>query len=651
MPYVDGIYSSYFYPYLEMAKRGPMDRFVCERTSGSTSRPNSESDDSDACETEPAKRIRTSFARKYDDSYIQFGFVAMNDGGVPKPQCVICGDVLANESMKPSKLKRHLNTKHKEISSKSKEFFERKHVDLKGRQKNLFEASHINTCALRASYKVALRVAKAKKPYTIAETLVIGCIKDVCKEMLGESAARKVAQVPLSNDTVARRIHDLAYDMEDQLIVQIKLAKYFSLQLDESTDVANLAILMVYVRFEHDGDLKEEFFFSASIPTRTTSSEVFKVVHDYIVNKCGLDFKFCVGVCSDGAAAMMGRHSGVVTQIKALAPECKSTHCFIHRESLATKKMSTGLNSVLSEVIKIVNHVKANALNTRLFTALCDDMGADHTQLLLHADVRWLSRGKVLSRVFELRNELVHFLQDKKPNWSQLFQDVDWLAKLAYLADIFAIFNDLNKSMQGRMASCFTMADKIDGQKRKLEAWKSRVTRDSYDMFYLLAAVIADAGEELNITSLRNIISEHLNNLTERFDQYFPEDEDPRKGNGWIRNPFMPLTDDLNVAMEDKLLELAADGGLKMSFETTTSLGSFWIKVKTEYPELAEIALKTILPFPSTYLCETGFSTMSVIKTKYRNSVDIHSPMRVALSSIEPRLDILTRNKQAHLSH
>ena len=614
---------------------------------------NSEADD-DVIETEvlPAKRIRTGFTRKYDSSYVQFGFVATNDGGVPKPLCVICGDVLTNDSMKPSNLKRHLNTKHKEMSSKSKEFFARKHVELKGRQKQIFEVSHTNTCALRASYKVALRVAKAKKPYTICETLVQGCIKDVCIEMLGEPAARKVAQVPLSNDTIARRIYELAHDMEEQLIEQIKLAKYFSLQLDESTDVANQAVLMVYVRYEHEGELKEEYFFSVSLPTNTTSSEVFKTVSDYIVNKCALDFKFCVGVCTDGAAAMIGRHSGVVTQIKAFAPECKSTHCFLHRESLATKKMSSELNSVLSEVVKIVNYVKANALNSRLFTALCDDMGADHKQLLLHADVRWLSRGKVLSRVFELRNELAVFLEDKKPNWSQLFRDVDWLAKLAYLADIFGIFNVLNISMQGRMASCFTTADRIDGQKRKLEAWKSRVSRDCYDMFHLLATAINDAGEDLNIVSLQIVIKEHLINLADRFQQYFPAEEDPRIGTGWIRNPFMPLRDDsvVSVIMEDKLLELAADEGLKRSFETST-LASFWIQVKTEYPKLSEIALKTLLPFPTTYLCETGFSTMSVIKTKYRNCLDIHSPMRVALSSIEPRLNKLTNKKQAHPSH
>ena len=66
--------------------------------------------------------------------------------------------------------------------------------------------------------------------------------------------------------------------------------------------------------------------------------------------------------------------------------------------------MSAELNNVLYEVVKVVNYVKANALKTRLFASLCDQMGADHIKLLLHPEVRWLSRGNVLSRVFELRN-------------------------------------------------------------------------------------------------------------------------------------------------------------------------------------------------------------------------------------------------------
>ena len=41
--------------------------------------------------------------------------------GMPKPQCVDCGVVLSNDSMKPSHLKRHLHSKYK-ISTKPKEF-------------------------------------------------------------------------------------------------------------------------------------------------------------------------------------------------------------------------------------------------------------------------------------------------------------------------------------------------------------------------------------------------------------------------------------------------------------------------------------------------------------------------------------------------
>ncbi|KAI6658867.1 SCAN domain-containing protein 3 [Oopsacas minuta] len=385
--------------------------------------------------------------RNYDISFIRFGFTSIFKDGLQKPQCVVCGEVLSNEALKPSKLSKHLQTKHKELISKPVEFFKRKRDELTGCQKQMYVSSHTNVSALRASYKVSLRIAKAKKPYIIGEQLLVGCIGDVCREMLGESVAKITARVPLSNDTVARRVIDLACDMEEQLIEQIKSAKWYSLQLDESTDVANLAILLLYVRFEHCGDVKEEYLCSISLPTNTTSSQIFDGLNNYIVDQSGLDWKFCVGVCTDGAAAMTGRHSGVVAKIKEVAPDCDPTHCFIHRENLATKKMSKELNDVLCQVVKVVNHVKANALNSRLFASLCDQMGADHIQLLLHAEVRWLSRGKVSSRVFELRNELTTFLLDKKPEWAENFQDVNWNTKLTYLSDIFSMLNELNRSM------------------------------------------------------------------------------------------------------------------------------------------------------------------------------------------------------------
>ena len=63
------------------------------------------------------------------------------------------------------------------------------------------------------------------------------------------------------------------------------------------------------------------------------------------------------------------------------------------------------------------------------------------------------------------------------------------------------------------------------------------------------------------------------------------------------------------------------------------------------------MAIKTLLPFPSTYLYEVGFSTMTYLKVKCRNAFNIHAPPGVALSSIEPQLQKLIEKKQVHTLH
>jgi hypothetical protein len=60
------------------------------------------------------------------------------------------------------------------------------------------------------------------------------------------------------------------------------------------------------------------------------------------------------------------------------------------------------IHLVLQEVVKDVNFVKARPLNSRLFAVLCEEIQADQKSLLLHSEVRWLSRGKVLKRLVEV---------------------------------------------------------------------------------------------------------------------------------------------------------------------------------------------------------------------------------------------------------
>ena len=136
------------------------------------------------------------------------------------------------------------------------------------------------------------------------------------------------------------------------------------------------------------------------LSTNTTAAELFKSLNDYISGK--LNWSFCAGICTDGAAAMIGELSRFTTQVKEVASECESMHCGIHREMLASRKMSPELNNVLQDVIKIINHIKVHALNSCLFVQLCEEMDAEHTHLLLYTEVRWLFKGRSLARVSEL---------------------------------------------------------------------------------------------------------------------------------------------------------------------------------------------------------------------------------------------------------
>ena len=97
-----------------------------------------------------------------------------------------------------------------------------------------------NKSAVHASYLVSYQVAKAKKPHTIAEDLILPSCKDIVRTMLGEESVKKLNPISLSNNTVQRRISEISADIKEQVILEIKAPlNLFSIQLDESTDVSS----------------------------------------------------------------------------------------------------------------------------------------------------------------------------------------------------------------------------------------------------------------------------------------------------------------------------------------------------------------------------------------------------------------------------
>ena len=95
--------------------------------------------------------------------------------------------------------------------------------------------------------------------------------------------------------------------------------------------------------------------------------------------------------------------------------------------------MPNALQKVLDEMIQIVEFIKAGALNSRFFKKLFMDLDSEHLVLLYHTQTRWLSKGNVIRRFFELKDELKEFCQLKnKMMYYSLLEDKEWILSLAY---------------------------------------------------------------------------------------------------------------------------------------------------------------------------------------------------------------------------
>ncbi|XP_017794405.1 PREDICTED: zinc finger BED domain-containing protein 5-like [Habropoda laboriosa] len=327
---------------------------------------------------------------------------------------------------------------------------------------------------------------------------------------------------------------------ELELIKRLKNSQHgFTLQLDESTDVAGLAILLVFVRYIHGIAAQEDMLICKALLCKTTGEEIFKLIDSYF-EKYDISWDLCQQVCADGAKAMLGNVKGAVARIKQKNPHIRSTHCCLHRQALAVKKMPEELKVVLNDCVKIVNFIKSRPLNARIFTLLCENMGSLHKTLLLHTEVRWLSRGKVMTRFCELKDEIRMFLTEHA-------------SELAY---------QLNEA----------------------------------DRYFCNILVMNNA--KLNENVKYNYLLQHLSDLQETFLEYFPSQTEK---SSWIQNPFEESCDTSQLPIKEKEqhINISTDSLLRITF-FQVDIMHFWLQIMNENPEIAKRAVKYLMSFVST---------------------------------------------------
>ena len=281
-----------------------------------------------------ASRTVAEENRKFQSAWTENYFFVEHEA---KPFCLVCGKSIAVP--KEYNVRRHYMSKHadEEQLSRSDRYVRLEQLKAAYAQLPGPAEPRAELDALRASYSIAREIASSGHAFTEGEFLkrcMLIAAKHVCPE-----AASKLETICLSRRTVTRRIASMADFLTEQLIHRSASIEYWSLAMDESTDIQDTAQLLIFIR-SVDSSLEVTEELAAMVPMQGTttgedvSNEVLKVIE-----KLKLPIQKMAGCCTDGAPAMIGCRNGALALLeKKLNLQFLKYHCIVHQESLCANR-------------------------------------------------------------------------------------------------------------------------------------------------------------------------------------------------------------------------------------------------------------------------------------------------------------------------
>ena len=498
---------------------------------------------------------------------------------------------------------------------------------------------------VRCSFLIAQRIAQTMKPYSKGD-FVKKCLTDVAEEMCRKMVL-EFEKISLSRWTIARRIDELAGDVCDTLKEKAKNFVSWSFAIAESTDVKDAAQLAIFIRGV-DKKLMEtkELLSLQCMKDTTTGAKIFSKVLN-AVDEFGLDLSTLCGIATDGAQAMSGTSIGFVGLLKSALKEKNIIdditifHCIIHQQNLCAKFLK--FKHVMGPVIKAVNFIRARRLNHRQFQKFLDDLDTEHQDLAYFSEVRWLSKGSMLRRFYELRKEVVLFLKSKERPMAEM-EDESWVCDLAFLVDITIRMNELNTKLQRKAQYASEMYGHIKGFINKLRLWHAHIQNSNLSHFPTLK-------EMGMLPEKKTEFADQLQNLLNDFSTRIKDFKSHEHLFEIFSSPFHTDIEKAHMDIQMELINLHERTDLKAKY-VEMDLGNFYRKYldQEKFPSLRKLIASKMTLFGATYLCEQFFSKMGFMESLYRSVITdehLENGLRVASTSIKVNFSRVVQKKKA----
>lgn len=163
---------------------------------------------------------------------------------------------------------------------------------------------------MKASFILAHEIAEAKKPQSDG-VFIKKCMVKVLIALDENNAAKIIESLSAPCTTISSRITLISSMASQTLREELAKCKYFSLGMDESTDVTDVAQLIISIRYVNDHfEIGENILNTVSLLEHTRGTDIYSIVLSEI-DRIGYRGKF-VSVTTDGASSMIGAENGLV---------------------------------------------------------------------------------------------------------------------------------------------------------------------------------------------------------------------------------------------------------------------------------------------------------------------------------------------------
>jgi len=498
-------------------------------------------------------------------------------------------------------------------------------------------------------------------------TKKFGALKDLCVELgcstlVGLNATSNISYE--SYDSVRDMEAAMALLIQEEIIGRVQKARWFSIMIDECTDVSIEQSLIIYVRFVHKG--KVFMHYLCLVETEGASAKELYTCLIKTLEKLNIDVSKCSSLATDGPSVMRGIRAGVAALLKMCNPHLLSVHCVSHRLALASSQAAAEFNYLVKyqDILKRVHsYFEKSPANTKRLK-----QAQNQSKVLKLSATRWLSLGtSVLNMECNWSALISVFSEDKRPVAQGLLKQMAsfmFIATTAMLNDVMFSVNRLSLALQKQNLDFQFAQASVTACIENLESMRNKTGTHFMDF---LDKIPKNVGEHFEFDS--HIVSDNIKqrkrfqSLMEDFLTSVIANIQDRLGdmeNISIFNILLPsCLPNTSTEMEtygkaeileiSKLLQLNSsdllcEWGLfkrmmhkKFRGMSLKELLDFMFvnEMNMEYPLMCSLVEYAVTIPLHTADCERGFSALNLIKTDIQNRISLANVNNILMIKIE----------------